>query len=138
MWRRFNFVLCPLHLLNQYLQIISDNLPIQTTLTTHFMSTSVFTVMLREVSILWESSFSVLPGSIWMNYLMTFLLKKSHDVEHFLTVNIFTVSEDQNYSFWWITADGFLVHGNGLFIGQRLKKFKWLWNQVKELKNFIV
>lgn len=74
---RLNFVLCPLHLLNQYLQVISDNFPIQTTLTTNFM----FTAMVREVSILWEFSLSVLPGSIWMNYLMTFLLQKSHDVE---------------------------------------------------------
>lgn len=102
----------PFAFIESVLQVISDNVPIQTTLTTNFMFTSTFTAMLREVSMLWESSFSVLPGSIWMNYLMTFLLKKSHDVEHFLTVNFFTYmtkippfGELQLMDFWYMETD---------------------------------
>lgn len=102
----------PFAFIESVLQVISDNVPIQTTLTTHFMSTFIFTAMLREVSILWESSLSVLPGSIWMNYLMTFLLQKSHDVEHFLTVNLFTYmtkippfGELQLMDFWYMEMD---------------------------------
>lgn len=76
------------------------------------MSTSIFTAMLREVSRLWESSFSVLPRFIRINYLKTFLLKMSPDVEHFLTVNLFTYmtkippfGELQLMDFWYMEMD---------------------------------